>query len=551
MKISKKYYKQQNIISRIKDVCPDYGIQTSAIVLSVNQVGYDSDKTKRGTIINAPNDTDFYVKRASDDKTLFKGKVRNQIADFTPLAINTDDEMYLEYGGQKSFNFKIKDNLIENISLPLALKFMEMARQDKFRGSATGYAWRDSHQFSFELNSLVMMYMSNPDYYENLPWDVYKINTCEYSELQTQTEPNIIWLMKFAVTRYYNWCINDNVQLHALIKAQLPYFLYIYPNISQYVTNDFYTQIRDFTINQCSVETCNKSWYEVDGDINHNLFTTQEKIGTVKGQLPPGYAIIPNLMMYEVAKRDGLDTAEQFLTSAINNITWLVNEVDLDDPSNTKGQRMSEYITMTSLCYAYELYSDKCPEGTYEKIERWADVMISRSNNPWDFRQYTAIGDLTGSTENVYVSVTTVPGLQNQPGNVAGFASCCYAVARVLTNELKKKKLKTLAISHLDHVFGRNPVNRFMCYTATDEFEGADRNWFSRYQGGHGNILEEGVVGALDGAPKNAHYPCNPIANDGYSEAWVAFNTAWNTSLAYLCAENPDINGIGIFNKNK
>ena len=548
MKVYKKYYQNNTVDLKVNDVSPDYGIQTIAEVLSVNQIGYDTNKTKRATAINVSNGTPFYIKRVSDDKTLFKGYVRNQIADFTALRNNSDEELYLMCNNKKSYSFKIKENLIEDITTPLLLKYMEMMREDTFRTSGTGYAWRDSHQFSFEVNSLALMYMSNPDYYNSLPYNIYKISACRFTEMQTQNEPNIIWLMKFGVQTYYYLCKSANVQLHALIKGQLAYFLYLYPYISNYITNEYYTQIRDFAIEQWNVETCNKLWYEVDEGINHNLFTTQAKIGTVKGQLPPGYAIVPNLMMYEVAKRDGLSSNE-FLTAAINNITWLVNEVDLDNPLNTKGQRMSEYITMEALTYAYELYPEICPTGTYEKIERWADVMISRSNNPWDYRQYTAIGDLTNSLTNRYVNKETTGGLCNQPGNVAGFAGICYAVARVLKDENKKEKLKMIGISHLDHVFGRNPVNRCMCYTATNEFDGADKNWYSRYSNGHGGILEEGVIGALDGSPKEQHYPCNPSANDGYTEGWVAFNTAWNCSIAYMTAENNNIRKLGIFSK--
>ena len=76
--------------------------------------------------------------------------------------------------------------------------------------------------------------------------------------------------------------------------------------------------------------------------------------------------------------------------------------------------------------------------------------------------------------------------------------------------------------------------------------DGAIAGWVERYQGGLGNLGY--VVGVLDGSPKEASYPYNKDGNTGYTEGWVAFNTAWNMSLAYLCAENNEINKIGIFN---
>ena len=512
----------------------------------INQCGYDVDKSKRATLSNGVRGTIFYLKN-TDGEIVHSGFIRNQVADFS--AFNTVGEYYLECNGIISDTFKIAENRMFDVSVPLAVKFMEMSRQDKFDvGGNSGYAWRDSHQFSFELNSLAMMYMSNPDYYNSQPYDVYKVSECEYTELQTQTEPNIIWLMKFGATRYYDWCVNKGIQLHALIKGQLAYFLYLYPHISNYVSEEFYRQIRDFTIIQWGVSTCNKLWYEVSGGISHNLFETQSKIGTIKGQLPPAYAIVPNLMMWEVAKRDGLDVAQDFFDSAYNNMSWLVESVDLTLPSNTKGQRISEYITFHSLTYFYEMYPNLCPSGTYEKILNVAKLFISRSNNIWDYRQFRTLGDLSNSSSTIWVNAETSGGLCNQPGNVAGFVAVAYSLARVIDDKKIKKKLRQLAVSHLDHVYGRNPLGRHFCYTATEEFDGAKIGWVERYSGGLGNLGY--CVGVLDGSPKEENYPYNPNGNTGYTEGWVAFNSAWNMSLAYLSGENSEItDGIGIFAK--
>ena len=510
----------------------------------INQCGYDVNKSKRATFTNGIRGKIFYLKNTNDE-IVYSNFIKNQIADFSRFT--TVGEYYLECDSVKSYTFKIEESRMFNVSIPLAVKFMEMSRQDTFDvGGNSGYGWRDSHQFSFELNSLVMMYMSNPDYYNSQPYDVYKVSECEYTELQTQKEPNIIWLMKFGSTRYYDWCVNKGVQLHALIKGQLAYFLYLYPHISNYVSESFYTQIRDFTINQWSVSTCNKSWYEVDGGISHNLFETQSKIGTTKGQLPPAYAIVPNLMMWEVAKRDGLENAQDFFDSAYNNMTWIVNDVDLSNPSYTKGQRMSEYITFHSITYFYEMYPDLCPTGTYEKILDIAKVLISRSVNMWDYTQYQTEGDLHGATSTVWVNTETQgSGLCNNPG-YTGMMAVYYSLARVIEDETIQNKLKQLAVSHLDHAYGRNPLGRHYCYTATDEFDDAKLGWKERLNGGYGNL--QYCVGVLDGSPKEENFPYNPSGSTGYNEGWVAFNSAWNMGLAYMTAET-STNGIGIFSK--
>ena len=509
----------------------------------INQIGYDSDKSKRATYMGTA--TSFTVNRSSDGEVLYRGNIVNNVADFSDM--DESGSFYLQTANESSYDFKVAPNRIWNASAKVALDFMAQSRQDTFDvGSSTGYGWRDSHQFSFELNSLVMQYMSNPTYYESLPYGIYKVNECEYTNLRTQDCPDIIWLMKFGVMRYYDWNVNKNIQLHALIKAQVAYFLYLYPHISQYVDATWYQTIRDWIISQWSVTTCNKSWYEVSGGIDHNLFATQAKIGTTKGMLPPGYAIVPNFMMYEVATRDGLASASDFLTSAENNIAWLVNSVDLSDPMNTKGQRMNEYIPFHPLTYAYEMYPSHCPTGTYAKIESVANLLISRSANYWDYTQYQTNGDLSGATSTVWNNTQTqTSGLANNPGYV-GMMGVYFALARIVTNTTTKARLKELAMSHIAHGFGRNPLGRCFDYKATEDFDGAQLGWVERYQGGAGDL--GWVVGVLDGSPKEGSFPFNPNASTGYTEGWVAFNSAWNMALAYLKGE--DQSGIGIFASN-
>lgn len=513
---------------------------TNTALWFVNQTGYDTDKSKRATYMGS--ETSFTVNDAETNETIYQGTITNNIADFSQLV--TAGEYYLQTASASSYDFKVAVNRIWNVSAEVALDFMAQSRQDAFDvGGNTGYAWRDGHQFSFELNGLVMQYMSNPSYYESLPYDIYKANECEYTELQTQDCPDIIWLMKFAVMRYYDWNVNDGIQLHALIKGQVAYFLYLYPYITDYVDSAWYQTIRDWIITQWSVTTCNKSWYEVTGGINHSLFETQSKIGTVKGMLPPAYAIVPNLMMYEVATRDGLSNANNFMTAAENNIAWLVNSVDLTLPANTKGQRMSEYIPFHALTYAYEMYPSHCPSTTYSKIVEVANVLISRSGNLWDYTQYQTAGDLSGASTTVWNNAENqTSGLANNPSYIS-MMGVYLALARVITDSSIKARLKQLAMAHNDHGFGRNPLGRCYDYKATEDFDDAKLGWVSRYTGGLGHL--DNVVGVLDGSPKEANYPFDPSASTGYSEGWVAFNSAWNMGLAYLAGEKQ--NGIGIF----
>lgn len=481
----------------------------------INQSGYDINKPKVATITNVKSDTLVEIRSAINNIVVFITKVSKQKINFTNF--NQEGEYYILCNNIRSHNFKIENGLLLRVSRPLAVEFMSMSRQDAFDvGKSTGYGWRDSHQFSFELEALVRQYLSNTTYYNSLPYSIYKVNECEYPELRIQNEPDLVWLIKFGVTRYYDMCINKGVKLHGLIKCQLAYFLYAYPQLSEYVTRDFYELIRDFTIQQWTIETTTLAWFDVA--MNHNLLLTQNVVGTIKGALPPGFAIIPNLLMYEVCKRDGLEY-QKYFDSAYNNCSWCISGINLDEPQYFKGQRMSERILHLGLAYFQKYYHSLAPLGLLDRINKNIDLIIQRSNNLWDFKRYD---------DTLWVG----SGTMNECGNVAGTPSVCYAYAELISDTNKKKRLEEIAIAHFDNIFGRNPSGMHFCNKATSEFEGSDVNWYTRYQGGAGNL--QYCRGMLDGSPKEASYPYEPNADLGYTEGWIAFNTAWMDSIAYM-----------------
>lgn len=501
----------------------------------INISGYDLNKSKRATIPNVDNGSIFHLKKSINDSVVYTGVVNEGIADFS--SYNIEGDYYLECNKNKSYVFSIGKYWIQKVSVLPALRFMVETRQDKVLSEAntTGYAWRDSHQFSFELNTLVWQYMANPSVYDRMPYNILKVEDCMLPELRNQNEPDIIWLMKWGITSYYNYAVNQGVQLHALIKAQFAFFLYLYPDIKDYVDESFYIQMRDFIMSEWSNPNCNKQWYELSDALNdpdNNLFAVQKYIGDTKGSKPPGYAILPNLLMYEVALRDGIANAQDFFDAAYNNCLWLIESVDLSNPKYTKGQRMSEHITMVGLSYFQEKYPTISPPGLEEKINNWTDIIIARSNNMWDFRKYSD-PSVDGSS-NQWTSSNTM----NEPGSIAGLPACALSASRVVNDEVKIKRLKEIATSHLDNMFGRNPLGRPFFYHE-EHIEGLDVPWFAHFTTGVGDL--KWVTGVLDGAPKESAYPYNPDASFGYSEGWVAFNTAWNQSLAYHAADDVEL----------
>jgi Putative Ig domain len=259
-------------------------------------------------------------------------------------------------------------------------------------------------------------------------------------------------------------------------------------------------------------------------------------MGGTKGSLPPGHSIVPNLLMHAVALREGRSDAASYLTAARNQAQWIVTNLDPANPLVTKGQRMSEHILVPALAE----FAMRDPSGPVTGVDTWlaawADTVIARSNNYWDFRKYS---DTIWTPEN--------PGSSshpwwNEPGNIAGFPASALAAVTRLTDPGKIARLRAIAVSQTDQVFGRNPHNRHFSFRATQAgygFEGVETGWFSQHLGGLG-ILEN-ARGVLDSSAKQPSFPYNPNVSPGYVEGWVAFNSAWNAAMVWSARDRSSI----------
>ena len=206
----------------------------------VNQIGYGNGTSMRATIPNADG-KEFKVVNRATGEAAYTGTVVGGIADFTGLTADTDTTFYITCADkQQSYDFEIGTNLIQRRSMKQALAFMVQTRSDANVKGDNAIAWRDSHQFSFELNGLVLQYMANPSVYDNMPQTIFaegtyvgtnKLTGTEYEDLKTQNEPDIIWLIKFAARRYYDWGCTQGKKLHMLTKEQLAYYLYLAPEL--------------------------------------------------------------------------------------------------------------------------------------------------------------------------------------------------------------------------------------------------------------------------------------------------------------------------------
>ena len=318
--------------------------------------------------------------------------------------------------------------------------------------------------------------------------------------------------------------------MHEHFKAQLAYLLYAWPVLKPWLPAQNYEVVSAYAHQHWDNPEKDRS-YPYDESPEHNLLALKTRIGTTKGAYPPGFSVEPNLLMHEVALRDKRPDAARYLNAARAQVEWMIANLDWDEPLVTKGQRMSEFLTMTGLAHFLRQYPDKAPAGLQQKIRDWARVVIRRSDNLWDFRR---LDDADGWTP-----MGEKPQMWNEPGNVTGLPAALLAAREFLSPD-QQARVDQLVWSHLDNFSGRNPVGRHFCFRAPNEIEGVEYGWFNRYPGGIGRLRDARFV--IDGAPKNPHYPNNPgIGNIGWTEGWIQFNTPLNLSLSYLARSETSI----------
>jgi len=499
----------------------------------LNQSGFNLGKPKRFTAPTLPDGTSFQVLNKVTGKAVYEGTIERHLGDFSNCNPESSDEFVVRVGGLVSFPFRIGHGWLERVTYQNAVDFMIDSRHyvGTYKRPCVGsFGWRDDHHFAFELRTLVPQYLSNPVAYQRMPSQV------TYPESQAglwgalepykEDAPDVVklihWGADVTVTRKLT---------HEFLKGELAYFLYAWPWLKRWLPEQNYQAVLQYALSTWEQPKADRK-YPYDRSPEHNLFALKTRLGTTKGELPPGHSVMPNLLMYEVARRDKLPDAEKFFNAAHRQVRWMVENLDWEDPRTTKGQRMSEHVTMTGLACFLQLHPDRAPAGLRKKIVDWARVAVRRSDNMWDFRRLTDDGQWTPSGEK--------PTMWNEPGNVVGFPACALAAAPLVDDVKLKTRLHELATSHMDNCFGRNPCGRHFSYDAPRDIEGCDLGWYSHLPGGIGKLGEARFV--LDGAPKHVHYPYNPGAgNYGWTEGWVNFNTAFNLSLAYMAKADTEL----------
>ncbi|MEX2565702.1 MAG: discoidin domain-containing protein [Cyclobacteriaceae bacterium] len=503
-------------------------VDLRAKAILVNQSGYNLDRPKRFTAPGMPDHTIFQITESEDDQILYEGLIDMGKGDFSNFNPQSAKEYVIRANGKESFPFRIGPYWLERVSYRLMLDFMINARHyvgnlDDIR--PISFEWRDGDFFNWAMQSLVAMYLSNPTAYERMDITTRYVDNTTFPEKYKgfwgelepygPNTPDIIQLI--------HWDADVKVSQrldHEMQKAELAHFLYAWPYLKKWLPQQNYDRVYAYVKEvweKPDVSAHAVSQYDLSPE--HNLLSLKTQLGTTKGEMPPGYSVIPNLMMYAVAQRENEADAEKYFKAAYQQMEWMIKNLDWNAPMTTKGQRMSEHLTMRAFAYFFTQFPDRTPKGLREKVNEWAKIALSRSDNMWDFRKYS--------------EEEWAPPGWNETGNILGFPASAFAAMQVLDAGELKSGLEVLAWSHFENAFGRNPTGRQFSYKGPEEVEGVDLGWYSRHKGGIA-LLEE-VPFVFDGSPKSFHYPNYPEAgNLGWTEGWVQFNTAFNTSMAYL-----------------
>ncbi|MEY3895337.1 MAG: hypothetical protein RLZZ214_856, partial [Verrucomicrobiota bacterium] len=311
-------------------------------------------------------------------------------------------------------------------------------------------------------------------------------------------------------------------QIHSQTVEQITYVLWAWPVIGKWLPKSFYDRCHDFCFSNWEKSRSIDKWWDPKSydAPPQGQNPMAGRLHPYKGRHAPGHSIVPNLILHEIAKREKRDDAMKYLDAAVAQADFIVKNIDWNEPRSTKGHRMSEHRTIPNLVWLLQKYPERAPAGLKEKITAWAQVAVRRSANLWDFRRYD-------EEEN-----WTIPKLSDV-GNWLSTPAIATAASWVIDDSALKSRLRELAISHADFVFGRNPRLAAAPHLPDKGFPEIERGWPIGHKLNVCARLEL-CRGSISSGPGSEMFPFNPEGAFRHAEGWVNYGASWCVSLAYL-----------------
>jgi hypothetical protein len=544
---------------------PGSGIKRDAHLIAINQVGFETGLPKRFTAPLTADGASFSVRPAKGGDALFRSVIHGNIGDFSAIDAPPGEYVIEVSGGSLkagvSDPFLIQPDLWQDLFWQPAVDFLIDSRAvvGTHPSAYGGCPWRDGTYYDAILPALVLFQRADPARIAAMPrqidWQADKKrvldtgfkfdakNPCGegvmdavrkyYTELEPPAAdaPDVVKLIHWGAGYYLvNPATKDPSQdpdprkIHAQTVEQVAYVVWAWPALEKWLPQSFYQKCRDFCVRNWAPSLEVGKWWDPSTYLTVDQISGDNPMGGLlhpyKGRHAPGHSIVPNLLMHEIAKRDGLADPDRYRTAAVKQADWIVKNLDWNDPRTTKGHRMSEHRTIPSLVWLLQNYPDDAPAGLKEKITAWAEVAAKRSANMWDIRRFDD-GDHW-----------TIPKL-NDVGNWLATPGIALAASWVIDDPALKSRMRQLAVSHADAVFGRNPRLAAAPHMPKMGFTGIERGWPIGHKLDVCARLEL-TRGSISSAPGSEMFPFNPDGAYRHAEGWVNYGAAWCLSLAYF-----------------
>lgn len=540
-------------------------VDRSVHQIALNQIGFETGRTKRFTAPLSPDGSSFIVRAEGGGDAFYQSEIHGNIGDFSdfkPADSATDYVIEVrggELGTGTSDPFRVQDDLYQDLFWQPAVDFLIDSRSviGTHPSAYGGCPWRDGTYYDAIIPSLVLLQRADPPRIEAMPrqidWEgdkkrvldpAFKFdanNPCSegvmdaarkyFTELEAPKPdaPDVVKLIHWGAGYYM---VNpatkdpsgdpDPREIHPQTVEQVAYVVWAWPQLEKWLPRSFYEKCRSFCVENWSQSLEIPKWWDTTTYLApEDLAADNPHAGLLhpfKGRHAPGHSIVPNLIMYEVAQRDGLPNPDQYLNAAVKQAEWIIKNLDWNDPRTTKGHRMSEHRTIPNLVWLLQRYPDRAPAGLKEKITAWAELAAKRADNLWDFRRYDD-------------KEWTIPKL-NDVGNWLGTPAIALSASWVIDDPKLKARMQELAVSHVDAVFGRNP-RLAAAPQRLEGFIGIERPWPKKFPDNHCARLEL-CRGSISSGPGSEMFPFNPEGAYRHAEGWVNYGATWCISLAYL-----------------
>jgi hypothetical protein len=230
----------------------------------------------------------FYVQKKGSSKPLYRGKINDNIGDFSefePAKSLSEYVMAIKGKPGTSFPFKIEKNLYQEQLWKAADDFMIDVRSvvGTHPSAYGGSPWRDGVYYAYEVPSLIWLYGADPEYFKQLPrqinWHedkkrvfspnfkydadnpqgegVMEAVKRHYTELEPPKDnaPDLVkmmhWDLGFYLMKPYTKDPSDDPlpkQIHSQVVEQFAHFLHSWDSLklSQWLPQSFYDQSLQF-----------------------------------------------------------------------------------------------------------------------------------------------------------------------------------------------------------------------------------------------------------------------------------------------------------------